>query len=234
MNQSDVAEQKRHFDTAQNQYPQDSIMNPPLHTVLEQNQVIRRLEHVRKGEQILDFGAGTGRLSVALARAGYSVLSFDISTISLDHLRDVARDLGLSSIEMTHEYPNNRTFPAVVGADILHHVDLDEYLPKLYASLADGGRAVFSEPGGMNLVWYPYLSIFYDMRVEKRIVYSNLYTLPAKFKKYGFRDVQITGLGLLPRPVFNWSQTACLMNDASGNLPLVRWLAYRYIISARK
>jgi hypothetical protein len=44
--------------------------------------------------------------------------------------------------------------------------------------------------------------------------------------------VRITGVGLLPRPLFGWSAVACHLHDRCGNLPLLRWLAYRYRIEA--
>ena len=39
---------------------------------------------------------------------------------------------------------------------------------------------VFTEPGGMNPVWYVYLSLSHDFRVERRIVFCNLRTLPRR------------------------------------------------------
>ncbi len=183
---------------------------------------------------ILDFGAGTGRLSIALARAGYPVLAVDISEASLATLHELAVSLGLDSIETSTAFPEHGTFSGVVGADVLHHVDLDEYVPKLYGVLSKGGKAVFTEPGALHPFWYAYLSIFYDMRVERRIVHSNLYTLRRTFERYGFRDVKISGVGVMPRPLFGWSNAACQLHDRAGNLPIVRWFAYRYLIEATK
>ncbi len=229
-------DQKEHFDLAKHQYSLDAILNPPLHTRLEMKRVLDVLTGIPTGprQTILDFGAGTGRLSIALAQSGYSVLAVDISEISLAKLQGVAGKLGLDSIQMSTTFPSDDTFSAVVGADVLHHVDLDDYVPKLYGVLAEGGKAVFSEPGGLHPFWYAYLSVFYDMRVERRIVHSNLFTLRRKFERHGFRDVKISGVGLLPRPLFGWSRAACELHDRSGNLPIAKWFAYRYLIEATK
>ena len=102
------------------------------------------------------------------------------------------------------------------------------------SALRDGGRVIFSEPGALNPAWYVYLSFFHDWRIEKRLVTSNLVHLRRAFDRHGFRDVRITGLGVLPRPLFGWSSTACRWHDALGDVPLLKWLAYRYVIEARK
>lgn len=227
-------DQKEHFDLARNQYPTEAILNPPLHTQLELQSVLDKIDGLPVDQQVLDFGAGTGRISIAIAQSGYPVLSVDISETSLNRLAGVANELGLDSIQTTTVFPDQGDFGAVVGADILHHVDLDDFLPRFHAVLRDGGKAVFSEPGGMNPGWYVYLSMFYDINVERRIVHCNLYTLRKKFLLHGFRDVRITGVGLLPRPMFKWGQTACELHDRIGNLPVLRWFAYRYLIEATK
>ncbi len=231
---SGYEDQKEHFDLAKHQYSREAILNPPRHTNLEIQGVLDALAGIPAGEQVVDFGAGTGRLAIALARAGYSVLAVDISETSLATLCDLAAGLDLDAIETSTTFPDHGTFAAVVGADVLHHIDLDDYLPKLYAVLPEGGKAVFTEPGGMNPIWYAYLSIFYDMRVERRIVHCNLSTLRRKFERHGFRDVKISGVGLLPRPLFGWSDAACSLHDRSGNLPVLRWVAYRYLIEATR
>ena len=182
---------------------------------------------------VVDFGAGTGRLSLALARDGHSVVAVDVSRSSLRELQDVASDLGLHDVEVATELPEG-TFPAVVGADVLHHVKLSVYLPRIHHMLRDGGVAVFSEPGAFNPAWYVYLPLQHDMRVEARIVTCNLATLRRSFRQHGFENISITGLGLLPRPVFGFRRSACRRHDAIGNWPGARWFAYRYIIRAEK
>ncbi|CAN5636736.1 hypothetical protein BH23CHL3_BH23CHL3_08020 [soil metagenome] len=231
---TDYADQKSHFDESKNQYAPGAIIAPPLHTTLELRRVIETLDSVPFSERVVDFGAGTGRLSVALAKAGYSVLASDISERSLATLDDLARKLNLQTIHTSTAFPNCGTFGAAVGSDVLHHVDLDEFLPRFHSVLRDCGKIVFTEPGGMNPVWYVYLTAFYDMRVERRIVHCNLRTLRRKLIKHGFSDVKITGVGLLPRPLFGCNDTACRLHDRSGDLPVLRCVANRYLIEATK
>jgi hypothetical protein len=61
--------QQRYFDVATNQYPQDAIRDPPLHTILEIQSILTRLDGIPPGARVVDFGSGTGRLSIPLAKA---------------------------------------------------------------------------------------------------------------------------------------------------------------------
>jgi hypothetical protein len=72
------------------------------------------------------------------------------------------------------------------------------------------------------------------MRVEARIVTCNIPTLRRKFRRHGFRNVSIMGLGILPRPLFKSNHSACRRHDAIGAWRGLRWFAYRYIIRAEK
>jgi hypothetical protein len=58
------------------------------------------------------------------------------------------------------------------------------------------------------------------------------FNLRRKFEAHGFRDVRVSGLGRLPRPFVNWSKRLSRLNDALGDLPLVKLFAYRYIVEA--
>jgi len=228
-----IEEQRRHFEIAKHQYPVEAILHPPRHTALEIRGVLDALRSLPTGASVLDFGAGTGRLTFTLARQGYQVLAVDVSEASLAALEGLAARLGVNGIRTATALPGQGVFAAIVGADVLHHVDLDSVLPR-FRSLLDGdGQLVFTEPGGMNPAWYAYLTLAYDMRVERRIVHSNLRTLHRSLDRAGFRDIHLTGVGVLPRPLFGWSDRACRIHDRAGNLPVLRWLAYRYLIEAR-
>jgi ubiquinone/menaquinone biosynthesis C-methylase UbiE len=228
----DEIAQREHFELQEHQYPIDSILHPQLHTEIELKRVVAAIGEPRKGDRVLDFGAGTGRLTVALVEGGHDVHAVDLSERSLDRLGQALDELGLPPVASSTALPVTGCFRAIVGADVLHHVDLDTYLPRLQALLGRQGKVVFTEPGGRNPIWYAYLTLFYDMRVERRIMFSTPRSLRRAFTRHGYRNVRITGIGLLPRPLFGWSERLCSWHDRLGNAPILRSFAYRYLIEA--
>ena len=224
--------QEDFFNIPENQYAQALVVRPPLHTSNEIGAVIERLRRHPGIRSVVDFGAGSGRLTVPLLRHGFSVLAVDVSDRSLQSLKQLAERLALPSPATADHLPSQARFDAVVGTDILHHVDLDTHLPALYEALHDLGRVVFSEPGGFNPTWYVYLPLTAPWHIEKGVRNCTYFNLRRKFEAHGFRDVRVSGLGLLPRPIFNWSKRLSRLNDALGDLPLVKLFAYRYIVEA--
>lgn len=222
------------FDLIENQYPINLISNPPLHTQLEVGIIVNKLQNINKNKPIVDFGAGSGRFTISLLNKGFSVYAVDISNKSLANLKKNSRKLDHSKLITSDSIALNLNFPAIIGADILHHIDLDRYLPIFYRSLKKGGKIIFSEPGAFNLSWYIYLPLASKWSIEKGVINCNYFNLKRMLKKYGYRNIKITGFGLLPRPFFNFSKRLCILNDFLGNFPILNLFAYRYIIEATK
>jgi len=230
----DLSRQQQFFDDDQHQYAVARILQPPRHTEREIAAILDRLKDVPRGSPVADFGAGTGRLTIPLLRAGFSVIAVDVSDVSLATLRTTAAALGMPSVQTASALPAGQKFAAIAGTDILHHVDLDEYLPILHDALDANGRIVFSEPGALNPFWYAYLPLIGGWAIERGIVQCSLRNLYRRLQGSGFQDVRISGLGLFPRSLFAWSGPVCHLNDRLGDLPGLRTFAYRFIIEARR
>lgn len=227
-------QQQAFFDFTKNQYDEKLILHPPLHTHLEIEALLKTLPKAETKKIIIDFGAGSGRVTIPLLQRRYTVTAVDLSNNSLKKIDSITKKLRLSQLTTSNTIPKNKTIQAVVGADVLHHIVLDNILPTIYKSLEKGGVVSFSEPCAWNPAWYIYLQIASDWQVEKRMIYCNYFNLIRTFKKHGFKNVKIQGLGILPRPFFNWSYNLERINDYLGNLPLLKFFAYRYIITAQK
>jgi len=225
-------EQRDYFDIDKHQYSLDAIHSPPLHAAIELDRVVNALGANGSGQQVLDFGAGTGRLTVALLNRHYTVHAVDLSESSLARLREVVQTRQLAPVTTSTALPDSGLYAAVVGADVLHHVDMNHYLPKIRMLLGSRGKLVFTEPGGLNPAWYVYLSIFHSMSVERRIVFNNVWYLRRALRQSGFHNVKVTGIGLFPRPMFGKNARLCDWHDRLGNMPVLRWFAYRYLIEA--
>lgn len=231
---SDLEKQRNFFDKEEHLYSQEFVKKPPLHTQLETSRLLEGLKNVDKRTLVVEFGCGSGRITIPLLQQNFTVLAIDISKKSLEALEQLTKTLSLKGLRTATVLPKNRKYNVIVGADILHHIELDLYLPRLYKALEKGGKLIFSEPGALNPSWYIYLPLFYDWGVEKGIMQCTYFNLKNKLKVCGFRKITITGLGLFPRPFFNWSKTLCKLNDSLGNLPLIKLFAYRYIVEASK
>ncbi len=233
MDINQLKKQRLFFNTTQHQYKKERILNQPLHTRLEIDEILKRI-HKKSNSLVADFGAGSGRITIPLLQKGYAVWAIDVSEKSLKNLQSIARTLKLASLFTRKSFPSHIKFSSIVGADILHHVDLDKTLPLIYRSLLSGGNVVFSEPCAFNLAWYVYLSFYSEWSVERGIVQCRYFNLIKKFKRSGFRTVSITGFGFFPTPLFNWLRYVCFLNNRLGNVPLLKFFAYRFIIEAVK
>jgi 2-polyprenyl-3-methyl-5-hydroxy-6-metoxy-1,4-benzoquinol methylase len=227
--------QKLHFDKEEKQYAAQNLLTPPLHTQLELNSIADEVSSIPHDAKIIDFGAGSGRCCLFLTQKGHTVAAVDLSEKSLQALNQNASRLGLPHIQTSTQLPLNQSAAAIVGADILHHVDIEPTFKKFHITLAPGGKIAFSEPGAGNPFWYLYLGVYRrEWSVEKGILQCTPRNFTRNLRKAGFCEIQVQGFGLFPNPLFNWSPTLCRLNLTLGNLPLLRHFAYRYIITARK
>lgn len=118
------------------------------------------------GQRVLDYGCGHGMAAVVLARRGAAVTACDLSPGYLAEVRARARANGVvvNCIAADGEclpFPD-RSFDAVWGHAILHHLDVPTAARELRRVLRPGGVAVMCEPWGGNPLlrvarrWLPY------------------------------------------------------------------------------
>lgn len=104
------------------------------------------------GKHVLDYGCGTGGTTVELLARGARVTGFDISVTRLQDARErVAGEPGGAGTGLlrcaAETLPfRDGAFDAVLGKQILHHLDLKLAMPEIARVLKPGGRAVFLEP----------------------------------------------------------------------------------------
>ncbi len=104
------------------------------------------------GQRVLDMGCGEGSSSERLLEMGAAhVLGVDISQVAIDRAQARARPgrLEFRLGDVTRELEG--TFGCVFGRSILHHVNYQVFLPRVYEEhLTAGGTMLFMEPQGEN------------------------------------------------------------------------------------
>jgi ubiquinone/menaquinone biosynthesis C-methylase UbiE len=99
---------------------------------------------VRDGAQVLDYGTGTGRYALAVARAHSTarIVAFDIQREMLNTVDRRAAESGLQNVRTAGPAQSDiaeRSFDRVIGVHLLHEID-DEHLLHVRQSLKPGGR----------------------------------------------------------------------------------------------
>ena len=123
----------------------DEETNPLV--IIEGPEVTRALGEVR-GLDVLDVGCGTGRHSVALARAGARVTGVDFSNGMLDKARAKP---GADAVRFIHQDASgtlpfeDRSFDRVISCLVIDHVrDLGTFFAELHRVCRPGGLVVVS------------------------------------------------------------------------------------------
>jgi 2-polyprenyl-3-methyl-5-hydroxy-6-metoxy-1,4-benzoquinol methylase len=137
------------------------------------------------GRRVLDMGCGDGRSSARLLDMGAAyVLGIDISetAIARARTREQSTQLEFRVGDVAHELDG--TFDCIFGRSILHHIDYQGVLPRLYVEhLVPGGTMLFMEPQGGNLLIRLYARLVATAHTpdEQSFMRSDLYWLRENF-----------------------------------------------------
>lgn len=104
------------------------------------------------GKKVLEVGCGTGLFTEKFARSGAQIIAVDISE-ELIHLAK-KKNLPENRVRfMVRPFENCEVegpFDAVIGSSILHHLEVQQALTRIYALLKPGGIMSFAEPNMLN------------------------------------------------------------------------------------
>lgn len=101
-------------------------------------------------KEILDFGGGTGLLTLPLAKQAKSVTLVDISEKMLEQARLKAEQQEIKNIQFLEqdllENPLEKEFDLIVVSRVLHHMpDLDAVLSLFHQYLKEDGRLLIAD-----------------------------------------------------------------------------------------
>jgi 2-polyprenyl-3-methyl-5-hydroxy-6-metoxy-1,4-benzoquinol methylase len=163
----------------------------------------RRAEMIASGALLqpgicaLEIGCGTGLFTEMFAATGAQLVAVDISP----DLLDIARARGLSADRVQflqkrfEDCDVNAPFDAVLGSSVLHHLDIEAALTRIFELLKPQGIMSFAEPNMLN----PQIMIQKNIWWLKRYLGDSpdetafvRYRLRKLLLRAGFVDIQIT------------------------------------------
>jgi ubiquinone/menaquinone biosynthesis C-methylase UbiE len=156
------------------------------------------------GQHVLDYGCGAGGTTAQLLAQGARVTGFDISVTRLQEARRrVAGEPGGSSTGLLQCAAEllpfqDGCFDAVLGKQILHHLDLKIAIPEIARVLRPGGRAVFLEPLIHNPLLEGYRRLTPHLRspTERALSVRDIAWMSSHFGSY--RHQEFILLAILP------------------------------------
>jgi len=204
----------------------------------------RRANLIAKGAnlksemKVLEIGCGTGFFTEMFAKTKARIVAVDISA----DLLEIARQRGLPTDQVQflekrfEDCDIDGPFDAIIGSSILHHLDIEAALIKIYNLLKPGGVISFAEPNMLN----PQIMVQKNIPwIKERLGDSPDETafirwwLRALLLKVGFEDPEIMPFGWLhpatPKSLIN---TISQVGNRLEKIPILREFAGSLYIRA--
>ena len=113
-------------------------------------QAVEKQINLLSDKEILDFGGGTGLLTLPLAKQAKSVTLVDISEKMLEQARLKAEQQDIKNIQFLEqdllEKPLEQEFDLIIVSRVLHHMpDLDEALSLFHQHLKEDGQLLLAD-----------------------------------------------------------------------------------------
>ena len=152
--------------------------------------------HLKPGMTVLELGCGTGSFTRELARSGAEVFAIDVSPELLEMAKaDCSAPNVQYQIQNAYALTYSEgTFDSVVGSSVLHHLEIEAALRKIYRVLKPRGTILLTEPNMLN----PQIAIQKNVLWIKRKLGDSpdetaffRWPLRRLLEQIGYRDVRI-------------------------------------------
>lgn len=194
--------------------------------------------NLKTGMRVLEIGCGTGFFTEMFVKTGAQIIGVDISKELLEKARgrnlpeDRAKFLQARFEDFSFEEP----FDAIIGSSVLHHLNIEVALARIYGLLKPGAVMSFAEPNLLNP------QILIERKFRKYFSYVSLYE--SAFSRYflasllcraGFRNIKVVPFDFLhPFTPDSWVKNIYKIGLFLEKVPLIREIAGSLSISAQK
>jgi SAM-dependent methyltransferase len=202
----------------------------------------RQISLAGRGKTVLEYGCGTGSSTFDLVEQGARVTGIDISPVAIRKAQEAAEQLGLSEraefITMDAEKLTfaDESFDLICGTGVLHHLQLKDAYAQLARVLKPGGKAIFAEPLGHNVLVNLYRQMTPQYRTvdEHPMLRSDFDLARQYFGDVQLRFYHLTSLAAVPfsrLPVFQpLLATLDAVDAVLLKLPGLRYQAWTCVV----
>ncbi|MBI5578840.1 MAG: methyltransferase domain-containing protein [Deltaproteobacteria bacterium] len=192
------------------------------------------------GVRVLEIGCGTGMFTEMFAASGAEITAVDLSP----DLLTIARERELPSGQVTfvnarfEDCSTGEGFDAIIGSSVLHHLDVEPAVRKIYRLLKPGGRMAFAEPNLLNPQVYMqlklrFLPMFWYISPDEGAFYRH--RLARLLGAIGFADVRTQAFDWLHPSVPTRGITGALtLGNLLEKTPVLREFAGSLLIRATR
>jgi SAM-dependent methyltransferase len=200
-----------------------------------------RFAGLREGVSVLEPGSGAGEFTEKLALSGASISAVELSPSQVKLAREkLSRFPNVTLIvgdAGTLDFPD-RSFDAVVGLSVLHHLDLDRVLPEFFRVLKPGARMFFSEPNMLNPQVFLERNVkWIGRRLQNSPDETAFYRWPLarRLREAGFSEVRVQPVDFL-HPAIPAFAVGLMkrVNHLLERIPLIREVAGSHFIYAAR
>lgn len=164
---------------------------------LRRAQIIIDRTQLQAGQYVLEIGCGTGLFSNIFANVGVQLLAVDISP----ELLEIAKKNKIPGnsvrflLKRFEDCNVEGPFDAIIGSSVLHHLDIEKAVEKIFQLLKPGGVMCFAEPNMLNPQIYlqkniPWLKKMLGDSPDETAFFR--WTIKNLLEEKGFKDITIT------------------------------------------
>lgn len=220
--------------------PRDSVTKYYLISERTRERYRQLIYDVSAGKHLLELGCGKGETSLLFLRNGAKVAGIDISPEGLQkaksHTFEFKNDVDFLVMDAENTGFENDSFDVVVGAGIIHHLDIDRSYSEIQRVLNKGGHAIFIEPLGHNPIINLYRKFTPNLRTEDEhpLMMKEIKKLRSHFRVIKNEYFSLCTLLAVPFRASRYFRTICNILGEADNLlfklPFLRKYAWTVVI----